>query len=162
MKIVITGCPGTGKTAVAKLLAKNLKAEYLNEKEFAIKQGIAELEEDEIVIDEHKLETKMNLYIKNLKNVVLEGHILCEIKLKVDKVFVLETEPERIELRLASRKAYSEEKIQDNVFCQGIDYCKKKALKAYGKKKVVLVNSSKTSKETTETIINHLRINHLV
>ncbi|MDO8538273.1 MAG: AAA family ATPase [archaeon] len=158
MKIVITGCPGTGKTAVAKLLAKSLKAEYLNEKEFALKQGIAELEEDEIVIDAKKLETKINLYIKNLKSVVLEGHILCEIKLKVDKVFVLETEPERIELRLGLRKSYSDEKIQDNVFCQGIDYCKKKALKAFGKKKVVLVNSSGNVEQTAKTILNQLRL----
>ena len=157
MKIVITGCPGTGKTTIAKFLVKSLKAEYLNEKEFALKQGIAELEEDEIVIDEKKLEQKINFYIKNLKSVVLEVHILCENKLKDDRIFVLETEPERIELRLASRKSYSDEKIQDNVFCQGIDYCKKKALKAYGKKKVILVNSSGNVEQTAKTILNKLR-----
>ena len=156
MRIVITGCPGTGKTAVAKQLCKLLKAEYLNEKEFALKEGLAELEEDEIVIDEKKLEAKINLYIKGLKNVVLEGHIFCEIKLNVDTVFVLETEPERIELRLGLRKSYSEEKIQDNVFCQGIDYCKKKAMKAYGKNKVVLINSSSNVEQTAKTIVDYL------
>lgn len=158
MKIVITGCPGTGKTAVAKALCKLLKAEYLNEKEFALKHGIAELEDDEIVIGEKKLQAKINLYIKNLKSVILEGHILCEIKLNVDKVFVLETEPERIELRLGLRKFYSDEKIQDNVFCQGIDYCKKKALKAYGKNKVFLINSSGNVEQTGKTILNQLRL----
>ena len=40
MRIAITGIPGTGKTSVAKALAKKLKCKLVNDKEFALKNKI--------------------------------------------------------------------------------------------------------------------------
>ena len=100
--------------------------EILNEKEFAVQKGIGEwdTEENELVVPLPKLRKELTALLKKEKNIVLEGHLLCEIKLGANFVVLLRVHPEILELRLQAKK-YPEEKIQDNVFCEGIDYCKK-------------------------------------
>ncbi len=52
MRICITGTPGVGKTAIARRLGEVLGYRVLNEKEFAIKEGIGDFDaaENELVI----------------------------------------------------------------------------------------------------------------
>jgi len=158
MRLVITGSPGTGKTSLGKELAKAIRHAIVNEKEFALKHGIGEWdsEENELVVPLKKLEKELNAFLKKNKNAIIEGHLLCELMLKADFVVLLQLHPELLEERLA-RKGYSAEKIQDNVFCEGIDYCKKHVLRNYKKNKIIEVQSQKTIKETTELIIRKLR-----
>ena len=157
MRIVITGSPGTGKTSVAKVLAEELGCGAVNEKEFALEKGIGkwDSESNELVVPLELLEKELNRLLHNTKDIIIEGHLLCEIKLKVDCCIVLRLDPEVLESRLG-RRSYSEEKIQDNVFCEGIDYCKKHALRNYEKKIVLEVESKKSIKETTRHIISKL------
>ena len=142
MIIGITGSPGTGKTTVAKELAKKIKAIHINEGEFAVNEKIASfnVEENELELPLGKLREHLNKFIKENKdkNVIIEGHVICETKINVDKMFVLKVHPEILEERL-SIKGYNDVKIQDNVFCEGIDYCLKKAKKNY--KKVVIIKN---------------------
>ncbi|MFH1391399.1 MAG: AAA family ATPase [Candidatus Diapherotrites archaeon] len=154
MKIGITGSPGVGKTSVSKLLGQAFKAKVLNEKEFALKEGIGEFDttENELVVPLNKLKTKLNKFLKKEKNIVIEGHMLCEIKADFDYLVLIKCDPEILEMRLEER-GYKAEKIQDNVFCEGIDYCKKHSLRNYSKKKVIVVENRKSIKETTNAII---------
>jgi adenylate kinase len=158
MKIVITGSPGVGKTAVGKELAKSLNLKYLNEKEFALEKGIGkwDTDENELVIPLKKLETEINSFLKKHENILIEGHLLCEIKLKSDFLIVLRLHPEILESRL-ELKGYKAEKIQDNVFCEGIDYCLKHAKRKYPKNKIIEVKSQKTIKDTSALIIRELK-----
>ena len=157
MKLMITGTPGTGKTDISKVLAKVLKLELINEKQFALKKGIGEWDtlENELEIPIKKLERELNLELMHKKNVIVEGHLLCETKLKVDYAILLRIHPEVLETRLESR-GYSMPKVQDNVFAEGIDYCKKHLEKIYPKSKIIEVNASKSVKETAKEIISEL------
>ncbi len=146
MRILITGTPGSGKTTLAKKLAKKLGLSYLNEKDFALSNKIGSFnEENELEIPIKDFEKKMNYFLKKNKNVILEGHVLCEMKLNVDLVIVLKIDPEELQMRLSSRN-YTELKIMDNVFCEGIEYCKKKVSRNY--KNYLLLQSFSSQNNT--------------
>ena len=154
MRLLITGTPGTGKTSAAAALSKLLKYPVLNEKAFALEHSLGQwdTESDELVIPLEKLQRELAKELGKRKNVIIEGHLLCEIKLPVDFVILLRAHPELLELRQQGQR-YSEQKIQDNVMCEGIDYCKKHALRNYAKEKLLEVQSQKTIKATTALII---------
>ncbi|HIH10273.1 MAG TPA: AAA family ATPase [Candidatus Diapherotrites archaeon] len=160
MRICITGTPGVGKTAIAQRLAKELDYPAINEKEFAVKEGLVAAEFDvqsnELEVPLEKLEARLNKMLAKEKNIIAEGHMLCEIKGRFDLVVVLHLDPERLEYRLEQR-SYSPEKVQDNVFCEGIDYCSRQAMKNYPKSRVIEVENRKSIKETTELIITVIK-----
>ena len=145
MRLIITGSPGTGKTTVGKALSERLNYKIFNEKEFAIAKGIGEWdsEQDELVVPLEKLEKEVNKFFAKEKNVILEGHLLCEIKVKADFAILLTCHPEILESRLEAR-GYKAEKIQDNVFCEGIEYCKKHLARNQPKKKIIELQIRKT------------------
>jgi adenylate kinase len=145
MKLLITGTPGSGKTTLAKMLGKKLKLPVINEKDFALQNSIGKFnEENELEIPTAKLEKKINSYLSKSKGVIFEGHVLCETKIKVDKVLLVKVDPEELEARLEQRN-YSMQKIMDNVFCEGIEYCAKQVRKRYSKGKIIVVDSKGSS-----------------
>ena len=154
MRILFTGSPGAGKTTYAKWLAKELKAEYINEKQFALENKIGSFEEDELVIPLKELQKKLKEGLKGKKKAVLDGHLLCEIKLPVDLVFVVRMHPEMLE-GILEKRGYNVDKIQDNVFCEGIDYCLKHAKRNY-KGKVVEIRNEKSIKAVKGAILKEL------
>ncbi|MBN2066925.1 MAG: AAA family ATPase [Candidatus Diapherotrites archaeon] len=158
MRIIITGSPGTGKTTVAKALGKSTGHKVLNEKQFAMEKGIGkwDAEENELVIPLQAFASEVNKLLERESKVILEGHLLCELRLKADFVVVIRVHPEVLEARLEGR-GYKADKVQDNVFCEGIDYCKKHALRNYGNEKVVEVQCGKSIKETKGNIIRGLK-----
>ncbi len=158
MRIIITGSPGVGKTSVAKTLGKKLNCQVLNEKQFALEEKIGKWDskEDELVIPLVPYAKALDKLFSEKKNVIIEGHLLCELRAKPDFIVLIRVHPEVLEGRLHSRN-YSEEKVQDNVFCEGIDYCKKKVLRNYPEKKIIEVESRKSIKETLDKIIMELK-----
>lgn len=158
MRIIITGSPGTGKTTIAKLLAKKLRCKLINEADFSLEKGIAKWDHEnaELEIPLGKLKKGLEKELEKHERVILEGHTLCEIKLNVDAVVLLRVHPEILQERL-ERKGYNEVKIMDNVFCEGIDYCKKHVYRRYNRSKIIEVKNEKGIKETLNTIIKELK-----
>ena len=148
MNMAVTGTPGCGKTTLAKSLGKLLKMAAINEKDFALKNGIGSFnEENELEIPVKEFEKKANAFLAKNDGVILEGHVLCEMKLKVDRLVLLTISPEALESRLEQRH-YAPQKVMDNVFCEGIEYCKKHAIRNYPKDKVFVVSSKPSSRQT--------------
>ncbi len=158
MRIIITGSPGVGKTAAAKALGGMLHCKVANEQQFALEKRIGkwDAEENELVIPLEPFARELNKLLAKEENIIAEGHLLCELRLKADFVVVIRVHPELLEGRLEA-KGYSAEKVQDNVFCEGIDYCKKHVARNYPGNKIVEAQSGKTIKETMENIIRGLR-----
>ncbi|MDD5163326.1 MAG: AAA family ATPase [Candidatus ainarchaeum sp.] len=154
MRIIITGTPGTGKSLVAQLLAKELKCKAINERAFCEKRKIGKFDKrlKELIVPLGKMAKEMNKFLKKEKNIILEGHLLCEAKLNSDIVILLRVSPAILEERLRARH-YPEFKIQDNVLCEGIDYCKKHAQRNYPKQKIFEIQNSGQLKETISGIM---------
>ncbi len=158
MQLIITGSPGVGKSSVAKALGKKIKHVVVNEQQFALEKKIGkwDSEESELVIPLQQFAKELNKLLAKEKNIILEGHLLCELLLPVDFVVLLRAKPTVLEQRLHA-KGYSELKVQENVFCEANDYCKKRVVRNYKKGKVLLVDAGKTIKEITLDIISKLK-----
>lgn len=154
MRVLFTGSPGAGKTTYAKWLAKKIKADYINEKQFALENKIGRFDEDELEIPLKELQKKLKEKLKGKKKYVLDGHLLCEIKVPVDLVIVVRMHPEMLE-GILEKRGYHVDKIQDNVFCEGIDYCLKHAKRNY-KGKVVEVRNEESIKAVKGAILKEL------
>lgn len=159
--LLITGTPGTGKSTIAKLLGKKLKATVLNEKSFCQKEKCATFDSKtkEWEIDLKKYKTAFTRYAKQHSNktIILEGHVACEVNLPVSKIIVLTCDPVELGYRLAKRK-YSELKIQENMYCEATNYCAEQVQKHYRGKKVLKVDTSTHSPtQTTQKIQKWLK-----
>lgn len=152
MKLIITGTPGTGKTTLAGMLGKKLKAKVINELRLAKKKGIAEKTGKELEVDLKKLKSILLKEFKKHERLIIEGHLLCELKLPVDLVIVLKCNPKLLEERLRKQRNYSEEKIMDNVFCEETRYCLAKALKNYSRQKVIQLGNDNNLKNSLDNI----------
>ncbi len=158
MKIIVTGTPGVGKTSVSKVLAKKLKLIYVNEKDFSLKHKVGKLDKKskEVLVEPKKLEKSLNNWLLGQESVLVEGHILCELRLKVDFVVLLTAKPAVIEKRL-EKKGFSQEKVLDNVFCEEIGFCKRFVYKNYVKNKVIEVKSEQSIKSISNYIVSKVR-----
>lgn len=156
MNFAIVGTPGCGKTTLAKNLANELGLKVMNEKDFALLNKIGSFnEENELEIPIKEFEKKANAFLKNNTGFIFEGHTICEMKLNIDKIILLKIDPEILEERLRKRN-YSDLKIMDNIFCEGIDFCKKQVKKNYPPKKIILIHSMPSSKQTFHQTIKSL------
>ncbi|MEM4133967.1 MAG: AAA family ATPase [Candidatus Micrarchaeia archaeon] len=140
---VLTGTPGTGKSSIANYFAKKKWAiidlnDLVNKKHlwYTKEKGskvvdIASLKRETIKeISRIKNKYKISKEPNNELNIIIEGHLACEITLPVDAVIVLRTRPDILIKRLIKRK-YPKYKISENVQVEIIDYCTKKAEENY-------------------------------
>ncbi|MCX8189807.1 MAG: AAA family ATPase [Candidatus Diapherotrites archaeon] len=158
MRLLITGSPGTGKTTLAEKLSRVTKHRCINELEFSLanKLGRWDAKENELVVPLTKLKNALIKEIKGVNDVILEGHLLCEIKLPVDAIILLRVDPEILNERL-ERKKYSMTKIADNVFCEGIDYCKKQLMRKYQKERIIEIKNESNIKNTLDEVLKELK-----
>ena len=149
--IIVTGTPGTGKTRVAEALGKKLKLPVLHVNEL--------IKEKELYsgIENGSLIVNLGLLVKELANFkgIAEGHILCEVKLNADWVFVLRTSPPELRKRLFY-KGFRKEKLKENVEAEMLDYCSIRARQNY-RKVFDIDTTSRTVDETVQKIVEVMR-----
>jgi adenylate kinase len=150
--VLITGVPGTGKSTIAKMLAKEKGAALIDINKLAgvlkLYSGVDSQDGAKIVkLDE--LASELSAAIKaekKSKPVIVEGHLGCEMKLPVQKVIVLRCEPKTLRARLASRN-YPQEKVAQNALSEALDYCTVLSEKNYGEKKVWEIDTTGLSEK---------------
>ncbi len=140
MRLVITGVPGSGKTALARALARKLGVEYVDLNKIAKKCAKLGKTDKGIEIDLMKLEKILKKMLKGKKSFVLEGHLACEIKIPCDLVVIMRCNPLVLMKRLW-RRGYPKWKVIDNALAEAQDYFVFKTEKNY--RNFIEVNATK-------------------
>ena len=130
MRIVITGTPGTGKTRIARLLAKRTGWPLVEIKEFVNANKLFKKEKGTKAVDVAALGKRLRPALARSRDYIVEGHLACEVRIPADFVFVLRTHPEKLRARLAKRR-YAKKKLDENLEAEMLDYCVQRVLKEY-------------------------------
>ena len=126
MIICVTGVPGTGKTTVSKLIAKEYDLKYIDVNKLIKEEKLYDeydKKEKEYVVDERKLSKFLVEVIKIEKRLVIDSHLSHYINKKyVDLVIVTKCELKELDKRLKKRR-YNKEKIRDNLDSEIFNVC---------------------------------------
>jgi adenylate kinase len=148
--VVVTGTPGTGKTAISKALAKSNRADYLNLTTYVSKhklyRGLDRARRTKIVdLTRTRISLRKTLTGRR-RMIVIDSHIPEVIvpKQLVRRVFVLRCHPRVLESRLRAKK-WRPNKIRENVLAEIVDSCLTSAVEYYGLSKVVQLDTSSGS-----------------
>lgn len=155
MIIIITGTPGTGKTKIAKLIAKKLELKYIDVNKIINKENLKEKYEKDRqthIVDEKKLANLLNKLAKTNPKIVIDSHMSHYMDPKlVDLCIVTKCDLKTLKKRLEKRK-YSSEKIRENLDAEIFDICFNESLEAGFKIKVI-----DTTKNISENMIKQLK-----
>ena len=146
--IIVTGTPGTGKTTLAKRLAKKLDFHYLDVNDVIKKYDITEgydKKRDTNIIDTKKLNLALIKEINNHKKtengIIIDSHLSHYLpKRHVDVCIVAKCDLKELDNRLRNKK-YSKSKIRENLDAEIFDICLSEA-KEKGHK-VLVVDTTK-------------------
>lgn len=157
MFIAISGTPGTGKTAAAKILSRMLKAKLITTdfliKKYKIKTSYDRKRKTKI-IDTKKLAAVAKQEAKKHRNrlALFESHLSHFAA--ADLTIILRTNPAELEKRLKKKK-WRENKIRENVEAEAIGVISYSCRK---KKNIIEIDTTeKSPKQTAELIIRLLK-----
>ncbi len=155
--IIISGCPGTGKTTLSSSLASVLNVEIISLGELVEREGLyshIDSERDTLVADLDRLIPRIIELIERTEGVIIvEGHYADIVPSSfVDIVIVLRTNPELLSNRLEA-KGWSERKVRENVQAEILGSCTFNALNAYGSELVFEIDTTNLSEEEMVTMV---------
>ncbi len=160
MVIAITGTPCSGKTTLAAALNKSIKGSSLISVNSAIKENkfyTSKDSEGTLVADMGKLGSFLRKSAGKAKGtLILEGHLLCELRIKGATAIVVREHLPTLEKRMKKR-GYGVAKTRDNLVSEAIDYCGMRALENYDS--VYEIMSGKNALRESRKIINGIQTN---
>lgn len=140
MIIILTGSVGTGKTKVAKIIAKKYNLKYVDLNGLIIKNKLYEKYDRKLktyIVDIKKLNRYLIKLVKKEKNLVIDSHLSHYLDNKyVDLCIVTKCDINILKKRLMKRR-YSKEKIRENLDAEIFDACLVEALENKHKIKVI-------------------------
>ena len=148
--IIVTGTPGTGKTTISKLLAKQIDAKYVPLTQHVTSNKLfnkVDRSRASKIMNLTKTRANLrNLLLKEHRTVVVDSHVpdIVAPKGVVKRVFVLRCHPKILKSRLRSKK-WKKSKIRENLLAEILDACLVEAVAYYGRRAVFEIDTSHKS-----------------
>ena len=126
--VIVTGTPGTGKTTLARKLAKKHRYEYIDVNRIVRKEKLSEGYDRKrmtMIVDEKRLAKALEKMIRKARKegrkLVIDSHLSHYISPKlVDLCIVTKCSLKKLHKRL-KRKGYHKSKIEENMECETMD-----------------------------------------
>ncbi|MBW2984866.1 AAA family ATPase [Candidatus Woesearchaeota archaeon] len=144
--IIVTGTPGTGKTALAKKLSKKLGYAYIDVnkiiKDNKLKEGYDRKKKCYIVDTKKLTESLIETIKKATNDLIIDSHLSHYLPKKhVDLCIVTKCGLKELKKRLEKKKKYPKSKVRENLDCEIFDICLNEA-REIGHK-VIVINTTK-------------------
>jgi len=155
MIIAISGTPGTGKTAVAKRVAKETGFEYASLNELAEKMNLYEgfdRERNAKIVSTERISEAVKKRRKD--NIVIESHYAQDVY--SDLLIILTCELKELKKRL-TEKGWPERKINENMEAEIMEVCRQDAYEEG--KKFFVVDNTGNIEETVKVIKDIIKKN---
>lgn len=152
--IIVTGTPGTGKTEIAKELARKLKMKYISGYKVIKDEKLSECYDEErktYIVDENKFSKALIKIINKEKNVIIDSHMSHFLPRKyVGLCIVTKCKIPELRKRM-KRRGYSRLKVKENIDAELFDVCLNESYE-FGHDLLVI----DTTKKTAKNLINRL------
>lgn len=157
MKAILTGTPGTGKTAAAKIAAKALGMAHLDLnkaiKEKQLYSGY-DKKRDSYIADMKKVTDFVAAFERKNKDIIIDGHVAHLLPSKLaDMVIVLRCEPRALRKRLEKRH-WNRTKVEENVEAELIGIIAYEARE--GHKKVFEIDTTGFTERKTSGVVERV------
>ncbi len=159
--ILITGAPCTGKTTIAKIIAKELRIKHINIGKKVIDENLYlgyDYKRMSFIADNEKLIESLVAEIKRTGYlIIIEGHYADIVPDQfVKKAIVLRTDINELIRRMKGKK-YPEKKIEENITAEIMEIPLQNCLESYGKDKIFEIDTTmKSAKEIANLILDLL------
>jgi len=151
MIIAISGTPGTGKTEVAKVLAKQLGWKMIELNGLADEKGLHSGYDKSRkckIVDVGGIKKEVARISRSGKNIIIESHYAHDVK--NDFTVILRANPGQLRERLVSR-GWTLRKIEENIQSEIMEVCKSEAMNQ-GRNVVEIDTTGKTPVQVSEEI----------
>ena len=144
MAIAISGTPGTGKTTLAKKLAKSLNYKYLDVNKLIKSNKLAESYDKKRkcrIIDIKKLNKLLIKEIKKNPNLIIDSHLSHYLPKKYLDLCIITKCSLKILKKRLKKKKYSKQKTRENLDCEIFDICLNEAKEL--KHRILIIDTTK-------------------
>ena len=157
MIISISGTPGTGKTAVAKALAKKLGWKLINLNDLAKEKKLYlgyDRSRRSRIVDLKGLSLEVRKISRSQKNLILDSHYSHDMP--CDVIVILRANPRELRKRMA-RKGWPKKKIEENIEAEIMEVVKSEALET-ASQALEIDTTGKKPENIAEQIVKNLNL----
>ena len=158
MVICISGTPGTGKSTLTKILAKELSYKNINVNLLIKKHHLYDFYDrhlKEYVVDTKKLNKFLKELIKKNRKIIIDSHLSHYLPSRqVDLCVITKCSLKKLNQRLKNRK-YSLKKVRENLDSEIFDVCLNEAKER--KHNIFVINTTRgISKQVIKELLGEL------